>query len=445
MRRILFEIPSAQTVAWVAAVIAVLFALYHAFRPPRKDRDGNREPFPVGSVAGGVIVAVIMVWGVALNKEFREDEVTLKSGKTVAGKIVKEGQEQIKLVRPEGVSTIRHKDVQEIRRDIPKGIPIYSYGFMMMAAFAAAIYLASVRARATGVDPNIILDLGLWAMISGILGARLFYVIQYSEQFKGKSFFEFLKVWEGGIVFYGGLIGAFFACLTYLVKNKISIRRIMDVVAPSLPLGVAFARFGCFLNGCCFGGRVDSDFSLGVRFGEGSHALYRHQALFGLDRSAELSLPIHPTQLYSSLTSFIIFLLVSLYFTLTRKKRVLSEVFLFFAVLYPIGRFVMEAFREDTDPVFGTGLTISQNVSILIFILALPFFIWTQVQKFRGIGVTTAYLSPGEPGGIGRASAREEEDEGGRAEQSKGSPGEGGKVEGPGGGGGTKKKKKKKK
>jgi phosphatidylglycerol:prolipoprotein diacylglycerol transferase len=346
-----------------------------------------------------------MIWGVALNDTFREDLLTLESGKPQAGKVMRENNEEILFQRPMSKPlTVKRSRIKSLERDVPKGIPIYSYGFMMMVAFAAAIYVATVRARANGVDPNIILDLGLWAMISGILGARLFYVIQYSHQFKGKALFEYFKVWEGGIVFYGGLIGAFFTCMGFVIYKKIPIRKMMDMIAPSLPLGVAFARFGCFLNGCCFGRRVEESFALAVRFGEGSHALHRHQAHSWIPASAEKSLPVHPTQLYSSLTAMTLFILVSLYFAFTKKRRVPGEVFFFFAALYPIGRFIMEAMREDTDPVFGTGLTISQNVSLAIFVVALPLFIWTQVKKFRGEVVDTTATEPAraEPEGKGK-------------------------------------------
>jgi len=128
---------------------------------------------------------------------------------------------------------------------------------------------------------------------------------------------------------------------------------------------------------------VEGSFPLAVRFGEGSHAIHRHKALFGLADGAEHSFYVHPTQLYSSLTAFTIFVLVSLYFHATRHRRVNGEVFTLVAVLYPVGRFILEAFREDTDTVFGTGLTISQNISILILLAAVPLFVWVQVVKFR--------------------------------------------------------------
>ena len=173
MRRILFEIPSAQAVAWIVAALAVGFALYHAFRKPRKDEEGNREPFPIGSVAGGAAVAFLLVWGVARNDEaFREDVIHLKGNRTLPGKVLAEEGKTVKLRSMTGLHTVPKADVVRIERNVPKGIPIYSYGFMMMAAFAAAIYVGTVRARNAGLDPNVILDLGLWTMISGILGAR---------------------------------------------------------------------------------------------------------------------------------------------------------------------------------------------------------------------------------------------------------------------------------
>lgn len=389
MRRILFEIPNAQLLAWIVAGLAVVYALYHAFRKPREDGDGKREPFPIGAVAGGLIVALGLVFGVATSKGFVQNKIVLKDGTEITGKIVKADEKGVEIAPSAGRHrTFLRKHIAEVRDDVPVGIPIYSYGFMMMVAFAAAIYVGAVRSRHAGIDPNVILDLGLWGMVFGIIGARIFHVIQFSDQFDSQSLLNFFKVWEGGLVFYGGLIGAVASGLAVVYHKKLPMRRLLDVTAPSIPLGVAFARFGCFLNGCCFGRLADPDNPLAVQFGEGSHALHRHLQLYAdrLEPDAHLCLPVHPTQLYSSITAFTVFVLVSLYYRFTVKRRIHGEVFLLFVILYPIGRIVMESFRNDTDPVFGTGMTISQTISVSMLVIAVPLFIWAQLSRFAPAG-----------------------------------------------------------
>jgi phosphatidylglycerol:prolipoprotein diacylglycerol transferase len=418
VRRILFEIQNAPVLAWIAAALAVIFALYHALRRPRQDEKGNREPFPVGAVVGGLVAAAVLVWGVALNDAFREDVVTRKDGSVVRGRILGESADpaaglpappERKNVRLDVAVAGRAKpvsilltDVVSVRTRVPMGIPIYSYGFMMMAAFATAIYVAAVRARNAGLDPNLILDAGLWCMISGIVGARLFYAVQFHDQFRGRPFFDYFKVWEGGLVFYGGLLAAMAVGIAFLVRKKAPVLRLVDVIAPSVPLGIAFARFGCFLNGCCFGRRVDPSYPLAVRFGEGSHALLRHHQLEYVTEGP-LSAPVHPSQLYESTTCFALFLLLSLYYVLTRRRRVDGEVLVLFAVLYPVTRIFNETFREDTDPVFGTGLTIGQVVSLAILAASVPLFVWAWVVRVRRARRERAG-KPGEPGAPAAAS-----------------------------------------
>ena len=92
---------------------------------------------------------------------------------------------------------------------------------------------------------------------------------------------------------------------------------------------------------------------------------------------------MHPSQLYESATCFVLFALLSLFYVLTRRRRVHGEVFLLFAVLYPAARFVLETFREDTDPVFGTGLTIGQVVSVAILAVSVPLSAWAWVVRVR--------------------------------------------------------------
>jgi phosphatidylglycerol:prolipoprotein diacylglycerol transferase len=338
VREVLIDIPGAQVLAGVAAGVAILFALYYAVLSGKKDEKGERRPLQIGPMSVSLIIAFALIGGVVMNKEFAE-----------------------------------------------KTIPIYSYGFMVMLGFAMAILVSSLRAEQAGIDINVILDLGLWTMLAGIAGARIFYMIQYP--IPGQGVLKFFEVWKGGLVFYGGLIGGTVAGIAFVRMKGIKIMRIADVIAPAIPLGISFARFGCFLNGCCFGGRCSPDypFALEVKVLNPSSP--------GVFDVAYL----HPAQLYSSLDAFVIFVLVVLYGRLTFKKRINGEVFWVSLILYSIGRFSMEILRNDTPDVFGTNMTIAQVISLCIIAVAVPAFVWAQVLKRKGLGAPVSGQEQEEP------------------------------------------------
>jgi phosphatidylglycerol:prolipoprotein diacylglycerol transferase len=134
----------------------------------------------------------------------------------------------------------------------PDGIPVYGFGLMLFLAFILCTWLAGWRARKVGVKPELVQDLAIWVFVGGLLGARIVYMIQY-----GVPWSDFFKIWEGGIVFYGSLLGgavgftlAYFAVMR---KQQLAWWKVADIVAPSLALGLCLGRIGCFLNGCCYG------------------------------------------------------------------------------------------------------------------------------------------------------------------------------------------------
>ncbi|MEW6358220.1 MAG: prolipoprotein diacylglyceryl transferase [Planctomycetota bacterium] len=274
-------------------------------------------------------------------------------------------------------------------------LPINSYGLMMAIGFLLGIYLASRRAEREDFDPNVIVDVGWIAIISGILGARLLFVLQNYETFLERPLY-IIRVDQGGLVFYGGFIAAVISVAVYLRRKGLSIAQALDMVTPSLALGLAFTRIGCFLNGCCWGDICRHPGALpAVRFPAGSFAHAQHVALGLIEPTALASLPVHPTQLYSSVCAFLLFVLISY---LYRFKKRNGEVLAGFAVLYSINRFTLEFWRGDNPPVvdwfrawakqgatnnlppFWEGPTISQCISIVVFILALAWIIWGRIK-----------------------------------------------------------------
>ncbi len=151
----------------------------------------------------------------------------------------------------------------------PVGMAIRGYGMMLLVAIASAVALAAYRAKRKKVNPEIILSMAPWAFIGGIIGARLFFVIQYRDQFIGSTLLEtisnMLRFTEGGLVVYGSFIGGFLAVAFFSFRHHLSLLKMGDIIIPCLFLGLFFGRIGCLANGCCYGGRCD-DSSIALYF-----------------------------------------------------------------------------------------------------------------------------------------------------------------------------------
>ncbi|NUO07581.1 MAG: prolipoprotein diacylglyceryl transferase [Candidatus Brocadia sp.] len=270
-----------------------------------------------------------------------------------------------------------------------KSIPIYSYGFMLMVAFLVAITIARWRAKKEGIDPNKITDLGIYLVLTGILGARLFFIIQFFEDYKNNLLSVF-KIYEGGLVYYGGLFAGIVTLFVYVRKHHLSFLKLVDILMPSAALGLGFGRIGCFLNGCCFG-KVASHIPWAVRFPrtldktgmiDGSPA-FLHQCELGLVHLSDAyTLPIHPTQLYSFLSDVALFFILSAFFKYRKRD---GEVLLLFGIIYPVIRFCMESLRGD-NPLFFNLLTVSQIISIGMFIVSVTLFIILRLKTTRKEG-----------------------------------------------------------
>ncbi|PAY20848.1 diacylglyceryl transferase [Rhodopirellula sp. SM50] len=143
----------------------------------------------------------------------------------------------------------------------PVGMAIRGYGVFLVLGVSSAIALAAYRTERAGMNPEWVFGLAPWVFIGGIVGARLFYVIQYRDQYIGETTLDTIKnmlaFTEGGLVVYGSFIGGFLAFLVFTSRNKIPLLRFGDAIVPCIFLGVFFGRIGCLLNGCCYGGRCE--------------------------------------------------------------------------------------------------------------------------------------------------------------------------------------------
>ncbi len=271
---------------------------------------------------------------------------------------------------------------------IGKSIPVYAYGFMLMIGFLVALYAARMRAKREGLKPEYISDLGIYLIFAGIAGGRLFYVVQNFNLYKD-NLLDVLKIYQGGLVFYGGLLAATITLIVIVRWRKLPLLFTFDIIAPSIAMGLFFGRIGCFLNGCCWGDVCDPDMWWAVSFPksvdlnnmiDGSLAFVDHLEKGLIDVSDDHSLPVHPTQIYSSLGNLAIFFIANAFFKYRKRD---GEIMIVFCMLYSVLRFCMEILRDDNPPLFD-GLTISQNISVLVFIVMAALFFVGRVKKGGG-------------------------------------------------------------
>lgn len=233
------------------------------------------------------------------------------------------------------------------------GITIHTYGVMVATGFLAGMALIRKRAVAKGLNTDRIFDLVFYILISAIIGARVFYVIFDPEYFLNNPLSVF-KVWEGGLVFSGGLITGIMVFIFYAKRHFANPWEIADCFAPSLALGHFIGRFGCFFAGCCYG--KPTDLPWGITFSD-------------MNALAPLNIPLHPTQLYESGACFLIFLLL-----LWRSGKTLfnGHLILEYLILYDSARFFIEFLRGDfRGSIFGPALSTTQIVSLLLITVAL--------------------------------------------------------------------------
>jgi len=153
------------------------------------------------------------------------------------------------------------------------GLPIRGYGVLVLIGLLSGIGITIHRGRSLGISPDLIISLGFWMMLGGVLGARIFYVVQKWDEFSDKALGDRLlaivKLTEGGLVIYGGMIGGIVAAMVFCYKHRQPIRAMGDLVAPAFLIGLAFGRIGCLMNGCCFGGICTENLPT-IQFPQGS-------------------------------------------------------------------------------------------------------------------------------------------------------------------------------
>jgi phosphatidylglycerol:prolipoprotein diacylglycerol transferase len=350
-----------------------------------------------------------------------------------------------------------------------RGLPIRGYGIMLLLAVTSAVMLLVYRAKNRGYEPEMMLSLSFWLFLAGIVGARVFYVIEYWEQFQKETLTQTLaavfNITQGGLVVFGSLIGGAIAALIFIARHRLPVLAMGDLMAPSIVLGMAVGRIGCFFNGCCFGSACELPWAVQFPFGSPPHIQQVEQgkltlhglrfkganedpaviasvepgsladraglvpgqqvarvlaqtpeserlrewkidnvsdamaALFHLrdtgtrvhlrvksDNDSPLqtvvwtlpadlprSIPIHPTQIYSAIDGFLLLFLLLAYEPFQRRS---GELLALLLTLHPISRFLLEVIRIDEASMFGTGLSISQLISVVALAGAVALWVY---------------------------------------------------------------------
>jgi phosphatidylglycerol:prolipoprotein diacylglycerol transferase len=242
-------------------------------------------------------------------------------------------------------------------------MPVRWYGVMMALAFLAGLWTATRRARLANVHGEIIADVTMWLMGGSIVGARIVYVTTYwKQEFANGPFSEVFMIQHGGLVFYGGLIGAAVTGFGWLAWKKLPVWKIADILAPSVALGSVFGRLGCLLNGCCYGRACDLPWAIHFPADHVKHGT-----------------GVHPTEIYDALLNFVLYLALAWLF---RRRKFDGQILALYFIGYAICRITVEFFRGDypADHIYAERFTSAQLVSAPIFIVGIVLWFWRSRQ-----------------------------------------------------------------
>ncbi len=243
---------------------------------------------------------------------------------------------------------------------------VYAYGFFIVAGFVIAAVIAVLKIRKSNVRVSFdnLADLFFYTALSAFLGSRILFVLINFDMYRQRPL-QIFKIWEGGLVFYGGLIPAAMVAFGYMRWRGLPVWKLADLISPLIALGLSFGRIGCFFAGCCYGRETSLPWAI----------VFRNP-----DSLAPLNVALHPTQLYDAANGLAIFFFLS---WLSKKKTFDGQIFWLFLFLYSITRFFIEIFRGDPRGfLLGNLVSTSQGIGILLAISSL-FMLFYMEKKYR--------------------------------------------------------------
>ena len=245
------------------------------------------------------------------------------------------------------------------------GLEIYAYGFFIALGFISAMVLATLKARKAGIPFESVVDLFFYTVFSGLIGSRALFILINFDSYR-ENLLQVFKIWEGGLVFYGGLILAVAMAIGYMKWHQLPLWKLADLFSPPIALGLFFGRIGCFLAGCCYG--KETSLPWGIVFTDPKSL-------------ARLNVPLHPTQLYEAAGGLILFFFLN---WMEKRKTFEGEIFWLYLLLYAITRFLIEILRGDPRGfLFEHLISTSQGIGILLAILSIFMLFYLKKGQMR--------------------------------------------------------------
>ncbi|MGA2515936.1 MAG: prolipoprotein diacylglyceryl transferase [Thermodesulfobacteriota bacterium] len=243
---------------------------------------------------------------------------------------------------------------------------IYAYGFFVVVGFCVAAVLSVLKIRKSDIKLPLenVADLFFYTVLSAFLGSRILFILINFDVYRQHPL-QMFKIWEGGLVFYGGLIPAAAVAFGYMRWRRLPTWKLADLISPLIALGLSFGRIGCFFAGCCYGRETSLPWAV----------VFKNP-----NSLARLNVPLHPTQLYDAANGLAIFLFLS---WMSKRKTFDGQIFWLFVLLYSVTRFFIEIFRGDPRGfLFGDLFSTSQGIGILLAILSL-FMLFYMEKRHR--------------------------------------------------------------
>ncbi|CAN5437945.1 hypothetical protein BH10PLA1_BH10PLA1_16150 [soil metagenome] len=286
--------------------------------------------------------------------------------------------------------------LQELFRIPFLNIPIYGYGLMLVVGFLVATQLAKMMARHSAIDPEVMMTAMLIMLAAGVAGARISHILENFHDFTKGTFTEnirnMLDIRSGGLTYYGGFLLATPCAIWYGIRNKVPIKRGMDIIAHCLMIGLAFGRIGCFLNGCCYGAECNLPWAVSFPYYSNAYldefysrrlqtpvppillvptrdggekllepVLMADDAALRSEAASVGSNRVHPTELYSTFTAALLALILYAYYTLPHPP---GRVFALMLILEGGTRFLLEMIR--VEPAVYGPLSLSMWLGLLL-------------------------------------------------------------------------------
>lgn len=243
------------------------------------------------------------------------------------------------------------------------GFPIAFYGMIIGCGMLLGLFVATKEYVRSGYKADDIQDFALWVIVLGIIGARIYYVI-FEWDYYSKHLLEIPNIRQGGLAIYGGVLMALFTCIVYTRKKKLDFFPMADAGVLGLILGQAIGRWGNFFNAEAFGGYTDSLLAMRIKESIVNPAMINENVRSHILLLDDISyIQVHPTFLYESVWNLCVFFFL-LWFS--KRKKFKGQVFLLYLGLYGFGRFFIEGLRADSLMLFGTGIAVSQELSLVL-------------------------------------------------------------------------------